>query len=70
MDILQAIIQLFYHSPGRKGRVIATLRPAGKVVLNDIIYDAMSDGNFIERGENIIVVRLEGSVIVVNKEQE
>lgn len=52
--------------PGTKGKVIATLRPAGKVILNDTIYDAMSDGNFIERGEDIVVVRIEGSVIIVN----
>ena len=52
--------------PGTKGKVIATLRPAGKVILNDTIYDAMSDGNFIERGVDIVVVRLEGSVIIVN----
>lgn len=52
--------------PGTKGKVIATLRPAGKVLLNDTIYDAMSDGNFIERGENIVVVRIEGSIIIVN----
>lgn len=37
--------------PGTTGTVIATLRPAGKVMLNDTIYDAMSDGNFIERGK-------------------
>lgn len=59
--------------PGTKGAVIATLRPAGKVLLNDCIYDAMSDGNFIEKGEEIEVVRIEGSVIIVNllkREQE
>lgn len=54
--------------PGTIGKVIATLRPAGKVILNETIYDAMSEGNFIERGETIAVVRLEGSVIIVNQE--
>ncbi|MBN9378183.1 MAG: hypothetical protein J0H93_07375 [Chlamydiales bacterium] len=52
--------------PGTQGKVIATLRPAGKVILNDTIYDAMSEGNFIERGEAIEVVRIEGSIIIVN----
>lgn len=56
--------------PGTKGKVIATLRPAGKVILNDIIYDAMSDGSFIERDEEIIVQRIEGSIIIVKKEKE
>lgn len=53
--------------PGTEGQVIATLRPAGKVMLNDTIYDAMSEGNFIDRGEKVFVTRLEGSVIIVNK---
>ena len=52
--------------PGTEGKVIATLRPAGKVLLNDTIYDAMSDGNFIEKGKDIVVVRIEGSIIIVN----
>lgn len=51
---------------GTKGQVIATLRPAGKVILNDTIYDAMSDGNFLEKGEEIMVVRIDGSNLVVN----
>lgn len=52
--------------PGTKGKVIATLRPTGKVLLNEAIYDAISEGSFIEKDEEIIVVRIEGSVIVVN----
>lgn len=60
----------FLPKPGTKGKVIATLRPAGKVILNDTIYDAMSDGNFIERGEEISVVRINGSVIIVNTVQK
>lgn len=52
--------------PGTQGKVIATLRPAGKVILNDTIYDAMSNGNFIERGEDISVVRIDGNIIIVN----
>lgn len=51
---------------GTKGKVIATLRPAGKIMLNDTIYDAMSAGNFIERGEDIVVVRIDGSILIVN----
>ena len=52
--------------PGAKGQVMATLRPAGKVVINDTIYDAISAGSFIERGSPIVVVKLDGSVIVVS----
>lgn len=54
---------------GAKGEVLATLRPAGKVLVQDHIYDAVSTGGFIEAGEKVVVVRLEGSVIMVNREQ-
>lgn len=54
--------------PGARGHVMATLRPAGKVVINDAIYDAISAGSFIEQGTPIVVVKLDGSVIVVSDE--
>jgi len=54
--------------PGEKGEVLATLRPAGKVEINQKIYDAVTAGGFIEKGERITVERLDGSVIVVNKD--
>lgn len=56
--------------PGAKGEVVSTLRPAGKVVINDTIYDAVSAGSFIEKGTPIVVVALEGSAIVVSEVQE
>ena len=56
--------------PGSKGEVISTLRPAGKVMINDQIYDAITAGNFIEKGTPIEVIKLDGSVIVVNNQHE
>lgn len=56
--------------PGAKGEVIATLRPTGKIMVNDAIYDAISNGSFIEKGESIVVSFLDGSVIVVEKAPE
>ena len=53
--------------PGSKGVVLATLRPAGKVIVEGKIFDAMSDGDFIEKDAPIIVVKLDGSVIVVDR---
>lgn len=53
--------------PGASGEAITTLRPAGKILVNDKIYDAITPGNFIEKGTSIIVIDLDGSVIVVNK---
>jgi membrane-bound ClpP family serine protease len=50
---------------GTKGEVVATLRPAGKVLIEGTIYDAISSGGFIEEGTSIVVSRIEGSSIVV-----
>ena len=55
--------------PGTKGEVLATLRPSGKVIINDEIFDAITSGGFIEKGERIVVERLDGNVIVVDKQE-
>lgn len=55
---------------GSIGQVFSTLRPSGKVIVDEKIFDAMSEGDFIEEGEEIIVDRSEGSVIFVRKKNE
>lgn len=57
-------------SVGSKGKVLATLRPAGKIVINDKTYDAVSLGGFIEKGESVIILSVEGSKIVVTREHQ
>lgn len=55
--------------PGTSGEVMATLRPAGKVVIDDQVFDALAEeGSWIERGEKIVVKKLDGSVLIVGKE--
>lgn len=51
--------------PGATGVVSATLRPAGKIIVQGTFYDAISSGGFIEKDTPITVLRLDGSVIVV-----
>lgn len=53
--------------PGSIGEVLATLRPAGKVLIKDQIYDAISSGELIEAGEKITITRLDGGVMVVSR---
>lgn len=53
--------------PGEKGEVVATLRPTGKALIGDKIYDVMSTGELIDAGESIVVARVEGSSIFVNR---
>lgn len=55
---------------GKQGQAFTMLRPAGKVLINDNIYDAVADGGFIEKDLPIVVKRLDGSVIVVDRIEE
>ncbi len=55
---------------GAKGEAISSLRPSGKIMIDDKIYDAMSAGRFIDQDAPIVVVRLEGSVIIVKETGE
>ncbi len=50
---------------GDVGRAASDLRPAGKVMLEDDPYDAVSEGEYIRRGEPVVVVRVEGNRVVV-----
>jgi membrane-bound serine protease (ClpP class) len=44
------------------------LRPAGKVVIANVLYDAVSSGKMIEKGEKIIVTAIEGNRVIVDNE--
>ena len=44
---------------GESGEVVSTLRPAGKVMIHGVIYDAMSNGSFIEKGTQVKVAGYE-----------
>jgi membrane-bound serine protease (ClpP class) len=51
---------------GEEGVAHTVLRPSGRVMIKDKLYDAMSEYGFIEKGEAIKVVRYEtGQVYVV-----
>lgn len=52
---------------GSKGIVTAPLRPSGKVIIDDTLYDAVSNGNFIAGGTSIEILRYEGSRMIVDE---
>ena len=54
---------------GTKGKAYTVLRPSGKVIINDEIYDARSEIGFIERGANIRVIRDEAGQLYVLKDE-
>jgi membrane-bound serine protease (ClpP class) len=52
---------------GKTGIANTMLRPAGSVKIEDNVYDALTDGDFIEKGEGIKVHALRGNYLVVRK---
>lgn len=53
---------------GRQGVAHTVLRPSGKIQLGDELYDAITQGDFIEKGSRIIVISQEGTSLKVKKE--
>jgi membrane-bound serine protease (ClpP class) len=52
---------------GKKGISHTVLRPSGKVFIEDIVYDAFTRGEYVEKGESIEVVGIEGVTLRVRK---
>lgn len=55
----------FYDVIGLEGTAITDLRPSGKVEIGEEIYDAMSEGGFIERGAAVTVRKIEANTLIV-----
>jgi len=55
-------------SPGDTGVVITTLRPSGKVMINNQKIDAITHGEFIDPDQKIVVVSVESSRVMVRPE--
>lgn len=52
---------------GREGVAHTRLMPSGKILIDDIIYDAYSRGEFIDKGEKVTVISTEGTSLRVKK---
>ena len=52
---------------GKTGKSFTVLRPSGKVIIDDSIYDATSSDGFIEKDSKVKVVGNEGSALKVRK---
>lgn len=50
---------------GKKGMAQTVLRPGGKVLIDGEVYDAVAETGFIEKGEEIRVVRIESAQLYV-----
>ncbi|MBL4716139.1 MAG: nodulation protein NfeD [Bacteroidia bacterium] len=52
---------------GKTGIAVTVLRPSGKVEIDNERYDANTEGDFIEKDENIKVIGKESSHLIVRK---
>ncbi len=52
---------------GKEGEALTTLRPSGKIEIDDEIYDAYSDAGFIEKGSRIKVAGYTNTQLKVRK---
>lgn len=52
---------------GKKLKAYTDLRPAGVAILDNEKLDVVTDGDFIEKGNEVGIVRVEGMRIVVKK---
>ncbi|NUN07988.1 MAG: nodulation protein NfeD [Ignavibacteriaceae bacterium] len=52
---------------GATGNTITPLRPAGNIMIEGSRYDVVTEGDYIDKGEKVVVTHIEGSKIVVKK---
>ena len=52
---------------GLKGTAFTVLRPSGRVMIDDDIYDAYTRGEYINKDESIEVISEEGTTLLVKK---
>lgn len=50
---------------GKKGVVVTTLRPAGRIEVENESYDVVTEGYFVEKGRVVEVIEVRGNRIVV-----
>ena len=52
---------------GKTGKAVSDLRPSGKVEIEDEWYDAQTDGEYLLKGEGVVVIEVKNSFVVVRK---
>ncbi len=52
---------------GKHGTAVTDLRPAGKVAVDTEWYDAQTDGEYLLKGDSVVVLEVKNSYIVVRK---
>ena len=52
---------------GKEGSAHTVLRPGGKVIIDSEVYDAVAETGFIDRGESVVVTRVEAAQVYVER---
>jgi membrane-bound serine protease (ClpP class) len=55
---------------GKTGIAYTVLRPSGKVLIDGVLYDAYTRGDYIEKNDKIKVISEEGTSLKVRKIEE
>ena len=53
------------HLVGKQGQSITPLRPAGSALIGEDKIDVVTEGKFVDPGIRVVVIRVEGSRVVV-----
>lgn len=54
---------------GKMGEALTDLRPAGKVVIDEVRHEAASEREFVARGDRVRVIRIDGPNVIVRKDE-
>lgn len=54
---------------GKTGVAVTILRPSGSVIIDGIKTDAITDGEYIYKGTNVKVIRIEGAKVIVAEDK-
>jgi membrane-bound serine protease (ClpP class) len=54
---------------GKTGTAYTVLRPSGKVMIDDQLFDAFTRGDYVEKGDAIVVIESEGVTLKVKRVQ-
>ena len=54
---------------GKTGTAYTVLRPSGKVMIDDQLFDAFTRGDYVEKGDPIVVIESEGVTLKVKRVQ-
>ena len=52
---------------GKTGTAYTVLRPSGKVMIEDQLFDAFTRGDYVEKGEPVVVIESEGVTLKVKR---